>query len=63
MKAAIEETQRRRRNIQEDFNRTHVTPTTIIKDISNPLSSLFGTKEEIDEQERAKVRYFGYNTL
>ena len=54
MKAAIEETQRRR-GIQEDFNTEHnITPKTIIKDISNPLSSLFGPQEEIDEQEKSK---------
>ena len=54
MKAAIEETQRRR-GIQEDFNTEHnITPKTIIKDISNPLSSLFGPQEEIDEQEKSQ---------
>ena len=60
MKAAIEETQRRR-GIQEDFNTEHnITPKTIIKDISNPLSSLFGPQEEIEEQEKSKgseIRY------
>ena len=53
MKAAMEETHRRR-TIQEDFNNKHgITPTTIIKEISNPLSTLFGTKEEIEQQSKS----------
>ena len=46
MKAALDETQRRR-SIQEEFNVTNnITPTTIIKEIRNPLKTLFGALEE-----------------
>ena len=59
MKAAMEETQRRR-IIQEDFNTEHnITPTTIIKEISNPLSSLFGTEDVAQDEKSpsAQIQY------
>ena len=46
MRAAIEETERRR-SIQEAFNKENdITPTTISKPIKSPLNSVFGSSQE-----------------